>query len=264
MQTIYHPKGEAGEYAEWAANPYQGCGHRCLYCYVPLTPWWRVLGKRAGQPARHLFDQGAHPREDFLRQFTRRARLMAKRGILPQVFLSFMSDVYHAGDTSLTRDCIVVLIETGLAVCILSKGGTRALRDIGLFRPRHDCYAATLTSLDDAFSLKWEPSAPLPADRLAALKAFHRAGIWTWVSLEPVLDVKASLAIINATHGFVDHYKCGRINHNGLTKQLDWADYTARLIDRLQHLGKSHYIKADLQPYLPRGYANPLRIAQHH
>jgi hypothetical protein len=27
--------------------------------------------------------------------------------------------------------------------------------------------------------------------------------------------------------------------------------------------GKAHYIKRDLQPYLPKGYFNPLRAQQH-
>lgn len=34
---IYAPKGQAGEYAPLAANPYRGCGHKCAYCYVPLV-----------------------------------------------------------------------------------------------------------------------------------------------------------------------------------------------------------------------------------
>ncbi len=29
---IYAPKGQAGEYAPLAANPYRGCGHACSYC----------------------------------------------------------------------------------------------------------------------------------------------------------------------------------------------------------------------------------------
>jgi DNA repair photolyase len=32
---IYAPKGQAGEYAPLATNPYRGCGHGCAYCYVP-------------------------------------------------------------------------------------------------------------------------------------------------------------------------------------------------------------------------------------
>jgi DNA repair photolyase len=37
-------------------------------------------------------------------------------------------------------------------------------------------------------SLKFEQAAPLPGDRIAALRAFHLAAIFTWVSLEPVLS----------------------------------------------------------------------------
>jgi hypothetical protein len=33
------------------------------------------------------------------------------------------------------------------------------------------------------------------------------------------------------------------------------------MVDKLQ--GKAHYIKRDLQPYLPEGYFNPLRVQQH-
>jgi DNA repair photolyase len=32
---IYAPRGQAGEYAPLATNPYRGCGHGCAYCYVP-------------------------------------------------------------------------------------------------------------------------------------------------------------------------------------------------------------------------------------
>jgi hypothetical protein len=32
---IYAPPGQAGEYAALACNPYRGCGHTCLYCWVP-------------------------------------------------------------------------------------------------------------------------------------------------------------------------------------------------------------------------------------
>jgi DNA repair photolyase len=38
-KIIYAPDGQAGEYAPLAANPYRGCGHGCVYCYVPLIPF---------------------------------------------------------------------------------------------------------------------------------------------------------------------------------------------------------------------------------
>ncbi len=158
-----------------------------------------------------------------------------------------------------------ILQTSGLAFCTLSKGGSRALPFLPMYRPERDAYAATLTTLDDAFSLKWEPNAALPYDRIATLKYFHAAGIFTWVSLEPTLDVEASLAIVEATHQFVDLYKIGRANYlKEITRTTDWRDYTLRMISLCQDLGVRHYIKADLQEFLPVGYHNPLRVQQHH
>lgn len=252
--TIYAPAGQAGEYAPLATNPYRGCGHGCAYCYVP-----RVL-----KMDRREFDAQAIERPTFAAALRKDAAKYKAAGIREQVMLSFTSDPYHPFDTSATRMTLEVLRDAGLGFCTLTKGGARGLRDLDLFRPDRDAFASTLTSLDDAFSLKWERGAALPGDRLAALQKFHDAGIFTWVSLEPTLDCESSLAIVRATHSFVDLYKVGRANYLPITARTDWRDYTLRMIDLLQQLGAKHYIKKDLQPYLPDGYHNPLRIAQHH
>lgn len=251
---IYAPRGQAGEYAPLACNPYRGCGHKCAYCYVP----------RAIKIDREEFNEGATPRMGFLDSLRKDAAKYKALGITEQVMLSFTTDVYHPGDNRLTREVIHELQKHGLGVCVLTKGGTRAMRDLDLFRSDRDCFASTLTSLDSNFSRKWEPGAALPNDRLAALRAFHDAGIYTWVSLEPTLDLDASMRIIEETHHFVDLYKIGRVNYLPMTKTTDWEDYTHRMIALCDRLGVAHYIKRDLQPYLPKGYANPLRVQQHH
>lgn len=252
---IYAPKGQAGEYAPLATNPYRGCGHKCAYCYVPA-----VLKMK-----RPEFDAGAIERPNFRAGFLKDAKKYQAAGITEQVMLSFTTDPYHPGDTSLTRKTLIELAAHGMGFCTLTKGGSRALRDLALFRTNRDAFASTLTTLDDAFSLKWERGAALPADRIAALRAFHEAGIFTWVSLEPTLDVESSLEIVRATHRFVDLYKIGRANYlKEITRTTDWQGYTLRMIDLCRDLGAAHYIKKDLQPYLPAGYHNPLRVQQHH
>lgn len=251
---IYAPRGQAGEYAPLATNPYRGCGHRCAYCYVP-----NVL-----RMPRKEFDAGAIERPGFAEQLARDARRYQQAGITEQVMLSFTTDPYHPGDTRLTRMTLEILQAHGLGICTLTKGGTRALRDLDLFRRDRDAFASTLTSLDDRFSRKWERGAALPSDRIAALRRFHEAGIYTWVSLEPTLDIEASLAIIRETHAFVDLYKIGRVNYLPMTRTTDWRDYTLHVIELCRQLGARHYIKRDLQPYLPAGYSNPLRVTQHH
>jgi DNA repair photolyase len=252
---IYGPRGRAGEYAALAANMYRGCGHKCSYCYVPGS----VL-----HISREEFDAGAVPRADYLTHLHRDAIKYQQAGITEQVMLSFTTDPYHPGDTSLTTDTLQMIQDYGMGICTLTKGGTRSLRDISLFRPDRDAFASTLTSLDDAFAKKWERNAALPADRIAALKAFHRKGIFTWVSLEPTIDCDASLGIVKATHSYVDLFKIGRANYmKEITRLTDWRDYTLRMVDLCQRLNVKHYIKRDLQQYLPKGYHNPMRVAQH-
>jgi DNA repair photolyase len=251
---IYAPAGQAGEYAPLACNPYRGCGHGCVYCYVPLVT----------RQVRAEFDAGAYPRRDFLTTLSREARKYQALGITEQVMLSFTTDPYHPGDTTLTRQVLRCLQHHGLGVCTLTKGGSRALRDLDLFRPTRDAFAATLTSLDETFSRKWERFAALPAGRLAALRRFHAAGIFTWVSLEPVLDTAATLQIIRETHPYVDLYKVGRVNYIGPTRTTDWERFTQEVLDVLHQVEAKHYIKRDLQPYLPTGYPNPLRLPQYH
>jgi DNA repair photolyase len=258
--VIYRPAGNAGEYAPLATNPYSGCGHQCLYCYVP----------NAMHMQRPVFDAGAIPRKDFGPRLVADIARYRAAGVCDghpadQVFITFSSDPWHPGDCWPTVATIQTLVEGGMSFCTLSKGGARALPFLHLYRRERDAYAATLTTLDERFSRKWERNAPLPMDRIATLRAFHEAGIFTWVSLEPTLDVDASMEIVRTTHGFVDLFKIGKANYlKEITRITDWCSYTQRMIELCQRLNVKHYIKRDLQMFLPPGYSNPLRVRQHH
>lgn len=260
QDVIYRPGANAGEYAPLATNPWKGCGHGCKYCYVPL----------ATHIDRGLFNEGAVYRAGYtgrlIKDVERHKRAGIPGGPAEQIFVTFASDPYHPGPSNeITRGIIEILQEGGMAVCTLSKGGHRALPFIDMYRPDRDAYAATLTTLDAAFSKKWEPNATLPWERIDTLRQFYERGIFTWVSLEPTLDVEASLAIVRATHEFVDLYKIGKANYlKEITRTTDWRDYTLRMIDLCRALGVKHYIKRDLQEFLPPGYFNPLRVEQFH
>ena len=252
--VIYVPKSEAFEYAALATNPSRGCGHSCKYCSVPITT----------HQDRAEFNAGAVLKKDYLANLRHDAALYQAAGNTAQILIAFITDPYHPTEheTGTTRAGLEILNEHNQPFSILSKGGTCALRDLDLFRSDRDCYGATLTSPDDRLSKKWEPNAPLPGDRIAALKAFFEADIFTWASLEPVFNVEATLAVIAATHEFVNLYKVGRMNYFNLP--IDWREYTLRMIDLLNRLGARHYIKRDLQAFLPPGYPNPMRVPQHH
>lgn len=253
-KVVYEPRGQAKEYAALAANLYRGCGHGCVYCYCPA-----LLKMSYAE-----FNSTAVPRKNFIELLEKDAEELSEAGITDQILFCFTTDPYHPCDTSLTRKALETLIKHGLSFCTLTKGGTRALRDIDLFRKNHDAFATTLTCLDDTMSRKWERFAALPNDRISTLKKFHDNGIFTWVSLEPTLDTTTSLEIIRETHEFVDLYKIGRANYLPITYSTDWRKYVADVIELCSRLNVKHYIKKDLQQYLPRNYHNPLRIPQHH
>lgn len=243
MSMIYEPSGRAKEYSLLAINHYNGCSHGCRYCYAAS------MAKRYGRNFKSPCE-----RVGVIVQAEREARKLA--GDKRRVLLSFMTDPYQPLDdtTRTTRHVIEVLREHRLSFQVLSKGGCRAARDFDLYG-QHDAFASTLTCLDDAQSASWEPGAASPADRIAAIRIAHERGIQTWVSLEPVLDPDVAIQIVHLTHGTVDLYKVGILNH--MRSAVDWRTFGIKILDVLHGYGSKYYIKHDLAKYLAGiNYAN--------
>jgi DNA repair photolyase len=232
---IYEPAGRAREYASLAANVYSGCDHRCVYCYAPL----------ALRRSPVSFTQSAE-RPGFLAKLKKEAARYQAAGVAGRVLLCFTTDPYQRLDekAGITRRAIETLHAHGLAVEVLTKGGTRALRDLDLFTPA-DAFATTLTLLDPERSARWEPGAAGPINRIAAIREFHRAGVPTWVSLEPVIDPDQALAIICETAPVVDVFKVGKLNYAGRlptelraeVENIDWPTFARDAIELLTKLG---------------------------
>lgn len=244
---IYEPSGRAREYAALACNVYRGCDHACTYCYAPS----------ATQRQRADFVISATRGSNLLSSLEREAARLNKAGQSgKQVLLSFTCDPYQALDVQhqVTRHAIRILHANGFNVATLTKGGYRALRDLDLFGAG-DAFATTMTLLDDAASLEWEPGAALPAERIDTIRQFHATGVTTWVSLEPVIYPAAALEIIRRTHPFVDLYKVGKMNYHPIANTIDWRQFALDAIALLESLGKRYYIKNDLAAFLPGGRA---------
>ena len=233
MSVLYQPAGKALEYSERAVNLYRGCAHGCAYCYAP-----NVL--RMG---RDEF-RAVVPRPGVLAQLKKDC--LKDRG--RDVLLCFTCDPYPPDEVEqgTTRKAIEILQMAGHRVTVLTKAGTRAVRDFDLLH-LGGRFASTLTFLDDERSRLWEPGAALPGDRLEALQEAHRRDIPTWVSLEPVLDPESALAIIELTHSYVDLYKVGRWNYDPRSNTIDWKLFGHQIETLLKSLGKRYLIKADLR-----------------
>ena len=241
-RLIYEPKGRANEYNPLALNLYQGCKHGCIYCYAP-----KALFK-----TREDFKE-ANPRRNIIPALTLEAARLSLPWNKPDcpILLCFTCDPYQPGEAyyEITRQAIEILKAYGLNVKILTKGGQLAQRDFDLLG-EDDWFGVTLTCDNPADSVKWEPLAALPGQRIENLKAAKAKGLKTWVSLEPVLYPEQTLNLIDITHQFVDEFKVGVLNYHSRAKEIDWGDFGRRVVAKLDSLACHYYLKADLRKWL--------------
>jgi len=250
---IYTPSGAALEYSPRALNHYQdiqdgdhgyGCDHRCGYCY--RLSFNNRYNRTPTLPATPTPKPGLL--EGLDRQLTRHPET-------EQVLLSFAGDPYCRvePEVGFTREVLKVLLKHQVPVAILTKGGSRCLRDLDLFKQfKRIKVGATLTRRRDEDSLRDEPGAALPGDRLHALEVLHAEGIQTWASFEPVLDTGDALWLLEHSAIFVDGYKIGKLNHK--RNDTDWGEWFRDAVTVMRGLDKRFYIKNGLAGYAPKGF----------
>ena len=241
MPVIYEPKGKAREYSPLACNLYLACTHNCRYCYAP-----KALGKKPEE-----YFQPPYPRKDVLKKLEDELKgLEFDR----QIMLSFIGDIYcdtaDRGETA--RGALELFLEYKAPVAILTKGGSRCLKDIDLFQKFGDKIqiGATLTFWSDEKSLVWERGGARPEDRLEALKTLKESNIRTFASFEPVIEPKESLMAMKKSldADCVDFYKIGKLNnYYDLDKNVDWPLFLKKSLELIRPFGKKIYIKHDLR-----------------
>jgi phage/plasmid-associated DNA primase/DNA repair photolyase len=242
LYGLTYSSGPAGEYSELSVNLYDGCTHRCDYCYNKTNQ--RRWNGTYGDPFRRI-------KKSSLPAIDRDIRTLEAAGVSGPVHLTFIGDAYDLGrDEDDVRAVLELFHKSKVNFQVLTKGGMKAARDFDLYRPG-DSFACTLTFVDPETSKTLEPGAALPEDRLQALEEAHKKGIETWASLEPVIDPAETLELIRRSHKFVDHFKVGKWNHDKRAAGIDWRQFTADVVELLDSFGCDYYIKEDLRRYLP-------------
>jgi len=155
---------------KYGLNPYTGCAHRCVYCYITsYIP--------------RAFD--CRPKKDLA---ARLRRDLAKADRRMFVSMSNSSDPYppQEGELSLTRACLEMLREHGMAVQIITKSDL-VLRDADILSRMPSVVSFTITTLRREISRKLEPGAPAPDRRLKAMEELAEAGVPVTLRLDPVI-----------------------------------------------------------------------------
>jgi len=241
MSIIYEPSGKAREYSELAANFYTGCSHACKYCYCPA-----ILRKSLKD-----WSENPHARTNILNQFERDAQKATLEQKKKELLFSFMSDCYQSEEAAfLTRQALLVAEKYGFErVNILTKAGFRAVKDFDIFRRNPGWkFGSTIIMRNEELREEWEPGAPSIQSRYEAVKLAHENGIYTWVSIEPVVDPEDALKVISDLSDYVSFWKVGKLNHyKEQEDKIDWARFYKDVIVSLS--GKKYLIKKDLLKY---------------
>lgn len=162
-----------GNEVVWSLNPYVGCSHACVYCYVPdvsrveRDDWGRYVVAKHNIP-----------------------KLLAKelrRKPERPIFLSSATDPYQPAESQhgLTRRCLDVLSRHDWPLQVLTRSPI-ILRDLDLLETFTDIEVGmSIPTLDDEARRLIEPGAPSIHVRLRTIRALADAGFKPFVNVAP-------------------------------------------------------------------------------
>lgn len=167
--------------AAWSLNPYAGCHHACLYCYVPDT--MRAERRRWG---RYVLVKRNLPRR-LADELDRRDRRT--------VYLSTGTDPYQPveADRELTRRLLAQLAEADWPLEVLTRSPL-VLRDVDCLETiSHLRVGLSVPTLDDDLRRILEPGTPPVSARLRTLARLAEQGFTTFANLSPAYPLTGGL-----------------------------------------------------------------------
>ena len=158
--------------ADYSVNPYIGCAHGCRYCYASFMkrftghtePWGSFVDVKYWQPIRN---PGKYKGKE--------------------LFIGSVTDPYQPCEEKYGRTRVLLeeMQGSGCSVSIATKSDL-VLRDLDLIRTFPDARVSwSINTLDESFRKDMDNAVSIER-RLAAMKAFHDAGIRTTYFISPI------------------------------------------------------------------------------
>lgn len=212
MKILSRPKGNAEEYGRWSVNPYLGCPHGCLYCYLKKGVWAKALGGNEVKLKNGLVSDDHAYHLAMAEILEHREEIIRDGGL----FMSFVTDPCADETCNLFYRIASSAMQRDIPVTILTKS-TRVwnhqlfyqMRSLRQFK-KNIAFGWTLTGYN-----KLEPYAPTNEARLRDMNFVHNEGFQVWASIEPVIDFDTSLCMIKlALDAGCRHFKIGLLTNN--------------------------------------------------
>jgi len=203
--------------ADYCVNPYSGCKHACLYCYVPQMPWNKNRFNRWGESVEVKVNAAevlAHELEK------------AKRGT---VMMSSATDAWQPLEQKygIARKCLEALAEKDFPITVLTKSAL-VTRDADILnRFSEATVGLTITTEREEIAAIIEPRASPVQERFNALTKLREQGLRTYAFLGPLLPLDAK-RLVNELEGidfaFIDCLRYATPALKSLLEEKGWSE----------------------------------------
>jgi DNA repair photolyase len=176
-KSVLHPF-IVREYEGLTINPYQGCHHRCGYCYATYEwspEFYDKIYAKSNAP---------DVLENQLKSW--------KSETIKPVMISSVTDAYQPAELKfeLTRKCVKVLQKYNIPYYVFTKS-TIISRDLELHKQYKDnCFIVwSITTCDEYIRRIIEPGTPPASAMFALIKKFSDSGIHCGVNIDPIIPL---------------------------------------------------------------------------
>jgi DNA repair photolyase len=161
----------------YSMNLYRGCMHRCIYC-----------DSRSECYQIENFDGEVLVKANALELLPKE---LASKRVKGTIGTGSMNDSYMPLERQLnmTGRALEIIARFGFPVHIVTKSDL-VLRDLDSLveiKKRYAAVSFTITTADDELARKLEPFAPPPSTRFAAMQSLAAHGIYTGITMMPIL-----------------------------------------------------------------------------
>lgn len=220
--------------ADYSVNPYSGCAHGCKYCYASFMKRFT----NHPEPWGEFIDVKHWPEIKNPQKYAGK-----------ELFIGSVTDPYQPLEETCgrTRALLEQMLGSGCTVSIATKSDL-VLRDLDLIKTFPNARVSwSINTLDDTFRADMDSAVSIER-RLAAMKAFHDAGVRTTCFISPIFPGITDVpAIIRRVKDQCNLVWLENLNLRGGYKTVI-LDYIAEKYPPLTPLYESIYQKKD------RGY----------